>query len=321
MKNIYLIPVLVFFFISCQSPHAQRVIQQNIPKTGQIQLGEDISIPMEDAGYTLILPEEDIQTQGLVVFFNSDRDTTNKLFHYAGENGLAVLFVSTGNRLEFLFETDKKLELEQYIQEVITHHKIPKSHLLFLGMSLAGTRAIKMAQFAKSPESKNQLWPRAVAICDAPLDFVRFWESAELAENLGFHLAAANEGKWVSAVLEKNLGGTPDEKMDNYLNYSPYSKSDRQYRNVSLLKENIAIRAYTEPDVNWWIETRRKDLYDMNTIDAAALINMLRRYGNQEAELILTQDKGYLPDGQRHPHSWSIVDEKELIDWFLSKIK
>ena len=206
------------------------------------------------------------------------------------------------------------------MHEVITRHKIPAEHLLFLGMSLAGTRALKMAQFARSEQSEYKLLPRAVAICDAPLDFVRFWQSCKRAKKLNFQPAAANEGKWVSAVLEKNLGGPPETAKAAYLDYSPYSKSDEKQSKVALLAENIAIRAYTEPDINWWIEARRKDLYDMNTIDAAALVNSLKIIGNEEAELILTEDKGYLPDGRRHPHSWSIVDEKELIDWFLEKI-
>ena len=50
---------------------------------------------------------------------------------------------------------------------------------------------------------------------------------------------------------------------------------------------------------------------------AAALVNALHLHGNEEAELILTQDKGYRPDGQRHPHSWSIVDEEEMVGWLL----
>ena len=29
-----------------------------------------------------------------------------------------------------------------------------------------------------------------------------------------------------------------------------------------------------------------------------------------------TIGKGFREDGSRHPHSWSIVDEKELIEWF-----
>ena len=81
---------------------------------------------------------------------------------------------------------------------------------------------------------------------------------------------------------------------------------------------DIAVRAYTEPDVKWWMAIRRKDYDSMNAVDFAAFINALNLMGNQQAELILTTDKGYLPDGTRHPHSWSIVDNKELINWFVS---
>ncbi|MEL6972934.1 MAG: hypothetical protein AAFZ63_11010 [Bacteroidota bacterium] len=63
---------------------------------------------------------------------------------------------------------------------------------------------------------------------------------------------------------------------------------------------------------------RGKDYYAMNAIDLAALVNALRVCSHQKVTLITTRDKGYLPDGTRHPHSWGIVDEKDLIDWFLS---
>jgi len=36
--------------------------------------------------------------------------------------------------------------------------------------------------------------------------------------------------------------------------------------------------------------------------------------------LMITHDKGYHPDGARHPHSWSIVDEEDLAEWFSSTI-
>ena len=81
--------------------------------------------------------------------------------------------------------------------------------------------------------------------------------------------------------------------------------------------DDISIRTYTEPDVHWWIANRRKDYYVMNSVDMAGLINQLTILGNENAELITTADKGYRPDGTRHLHSWNIVDEKELIDWFL----
>lgn len=59
----------------------------------------------------------------------------------------------------------------------------------------------------------------------------------------------------------------------------------------------------------------------MNAIDLAGLINELTIMGNDKAELVTTSDMGYFPDGTRHPHSWSIVDEAELIDWFLELLK
>ena len=52
-------------------------------------------------------------------------------------------------------------------------------------------------------------------------------------------------------------------------------------------------------------------------MDHAALINLLRVAGNARAELITTTGKGYRPDGRRHPHSWSIVDELDLVRWLL----
>ncbi len=38
--------------------------------------------------------------------------------------------------------------------------------------------------------------------------------------------------------------------------------------------------------------------------------------GNDNAKLVVTNDQGYLSEGEKHPHSWSIIDENELIKWF-----
>jgi hypothetical protein len=54
----------------------------------------------------------------------------------------------------------------------------------------------------------------------------------------------------------------------------------------------------------------------MNAIDLAALVNQLKNFGSKKAELITTFGKGFREDGSRHPHSWSIVNEQELIAWF-----
>jgi hypothetical protein len=221
--------------------------------------------------------------------------------------------------VEFFFDTDRLKEMEDYLYQALSIGHIPRSNILLCGMSLEGTRALKLAIFAKSDLSKHQLVPRAIAICDAPLDMVRFHKEMTKAVKLNFSPIAASEGNWVSGYLEKNLGGTPEKALDAYIQYSPYCYLDNQGAKFSKF-DSIAIRAYTEPDIKWWMENRRKDYYSMNAIDLAALINALLIAGNDEAELMITQDKGFRPDGQRHPHSWSIVDEKELIEWFLALI-
>jgi uncharacterized protein (DUF1810 family) len=66
---------------------------------------------------------------------------------------------------------------------------------------------------------------------------------------------------------------------------------------------------------------RKVDYYSMNALDAAALILQLQLLGNRQAELITTQRRGVRPDGVRHPHSWSIVDEDELKAWILKQVR
>jgi hypothetical protein len=52
------------------------------------------------------------------------------------------------------------------------------------------------------------------------------------------------------------------------------------------------------------------------------MINWLKFLGNSKAELIITTGKGYRGGGKmRHPHSWTIADGAELIDWMGKSVK
>ncbi len=104
---------------------------------------------------------------------------------------------------------------------------------------------------------------------------------------------------------------------DNYRSYSPFAWDGSIDSRLKDLKE-VAVRAYTEPDIEWWMAHRNKDYYGMNAVDAAALINQLQLIGNKEAELVTTLDQGYRLDGSRHPHTWAIVDNQKLVSWFVN---
>ena len=313
--------ILIFILFINSVLFAQKVVNVEIPVEGDIYLTSNIAIPKINKGYTVWLPETGI-INGMVVFTHSRRDTLNSEFiiDYANQNQLAILYAITENRLEFFFEAEKLLEIENYIHEIISTYHIPDSNILYCGMSLEGTRALKLAIFGQSNQSKYKLKPKAIAICDSPLDMVRFHKEMVKAKNLNFNPVTANEGNWVSGYLETNLGGTPEDTLTAYINYSPFCYAANGGPYLKIFKD-IAFRAYTEPDVNWWINTRRKDYYSMNALDLAALVNELKILGSKGAELIITQNIGYQSDGKKHPHSWSIVDEKELIDWFLKLIE
>jgi hypothetical protein len=316
MKMTFLFQLLLF----TSQVFSQKVINYEIPVAGNIYLAKEIVIPTISKGYTVWLPDSG-KINGLVLFTHARRDTVKSEFiiDYALRNQLAVMYATTENRLEFFFDKEKVSEILNYINEIVTSHQIPQDNLLFCGMSLEGTRALKLAMYGQSKNAKYKLLPKAIAICDSPLDMVRFHKEMVKAKLLNYTPVTANEGRWVSEYLESNLGGTPKDTLVSYINYSPFCYIADGGPNLKDFK-NIAIRAYTEPDVNWWIETRRKDYYAMNAIDLAGFINDLKIIGNQNAELIITQNKGYNADGSRHPHNWSIVDEKDLIDWFVKLI-
>lgn len=288
-------------------------------ETPVIVLADSMAIGAHAPGYTLVLPEGPLN--GLIVAFHPGRDTSHqgyemRLYTEAVAEQVAMLFVTTGNPVEFLFDTSRLAQLDRYIGEAILTYDLPRDRILCVGMSLAGTRALRYTQWCYAGHSASGIRPRAVAICDAPLDMLRFWRSGERAKHLGHSPISANEATWVNVQLEKHLGGTPEDMEEAYRNYSPYYHDLDIAPQLQLLL-SVAVRAYTEPDVNWWMTNRGKSYYGINAPDAAGLINDLKLLGHTEAELITTSQQGVRPDGNRHPHSWSIVDNAELVQWLL----
>ncbi|UPQ80344.1 hypothetical protein M0M57_05770 [Flavobacterium azooxidireducens] len=57
----------------------------------------------------------------------------------------------------------------------------------------------------------------------------------------------------------------------------------------------------------------------MNAYSIEKLAEELKKQNFKKTELIKTTDKGYRSNGNRHPHSWSIVDENDLVKWILEE--
>ena len=297
-----------------------RLIQKRIPNAGTQNLAPDMTVPLQDKGYSLWIPKKQ-KPVGMLVFFKAEWDSsgTQELHALAAQAQLAVAYISSGMILEFLFDDASKQLVESYIQECMTHVNLSGDKLAYLGISLEGTRALKMAKFAQESASRYHIKPRAAVLCDSPIDFVRFWQEGNRTKRAGFNDDAVNEATWVTGYLEKNLGGTPISHREHYENYSPYTYHWEDSKSA-LPYLGIAIRAYHEPNINWWIDQRRKDYYSMNSIDLAALVNDSLLMGNTEAQLMSTANRGRREDGSHHPHSWEIVDQAELISWFATMV-
>ena len=278
-------------------------------------MAPDISIGTVSHGYIALVPEK---PEGIIVFFQSSGkiDKEGELEKLAVHNDLGIAYISTNNKFEFLFDEDHKSFLAEQLLALIRRIGQPEVEIYFAGMSLAGTRALIMAHYIDKNEQFRSLRPKAIAVCDAPLDFIRFYKEGQKAMNLEAQDAAANEGYWTTHYIRKNIGCEPHECPDEYIAYSPITYSAIDTAKLESLMD-VRLRCYTEPNVEWWMETRKKDYYGMNALDMALLVNELNKRGHQNAELILTSDKGHRRDGTYHPHSWVIVNENDLIQWFI----
>jgi hypothetical protein len=214
--------------------------------------------------------------------------------------------------LSFGVDSLSQQSFDKIIKDVNTKHKLIDQRLYIGGFSIGGSCTIKYAENAT-------VKPTAIFAIDPPLDFERVYNSAKRDIRLSKDNKPNQENLYIVERLEKETGGSPAKKLAAYYRFSPYSFSDTTQAAIKKLTKT-PLRIYTEPDINWWMKERRADFTNINSTECSALINELNRLGNNKAALITTNNKGFRkPDNLRHPHSWSIVDNDELIKWLLKQ--
>ncbi|MBC8321688.1 MAG: hypothetical protein H8E34_13310 [Bacteroidetes bacterium] len=250
MRKLILILLSFSFITSCTQKKLQEnkhiVIEHYIQLTGKQILSESdsITIPLSKQGYTLHIPES--KPIATIIFpSGSAPDTTRNIDEYdiiepALAKNMAVLFVSTGKIIEFLFTDEDIKIIDMLIGNVLEKYELKNKPIFLAGMSLGGTMALRYSEYCYLNNSSFGLKPSTIAICDAPLDMVRMWYEQEQAIKNNYHPNAVGEAKWVLHYLRKNLNGSPEESMENYIDYSPFV-----YKN-----ENIAVEKLHAPYSN-----------------------------------------------------------------------
>ena len=237
---------------------------------------------------------------------------------YAASQGiLTILPILETGSLYFGVDSVSQQSLNNQIETVITKYHLQGKDFYIGGFSIGGSCAVKYAELAVKNNYPTK--PKAIFAIDPPLDWERFYNSAKRVVKLSIPVQVNGEFTYLIDKIEKEMKGTPETALKNFYNISPYSFSDTSQSAVKrLIKTPVMI--ISEPDIQWWLSQRGYDYSYMNIIDQAAMINELQRLGNGKAILITTIDKGYRkPDNRRHPHSWSIADPVETVQWLLSQ--
>lgn len=233
--------------------------------------------------------------------------------------GISVVFIAPPTGVLFGGALHMQ-QLETTIAEAVSAITTEALPLAIGGFSAGGTDAILFAERCAEGRCSLRHRVRAVFAVDAPLDWYRLWDNAMVVLANRPPGANVSEAQSIRTALEAQLGSNPTTSSRRYLLASPLASRDQSGGNARKLA-SVAVRAYTEPDVQWWMENRSMDFYGMNALDAASLIRHLKLLGNTRAQLIVTTGRGYRADGTRHPHSWSIVDQGELADWLATHLE
>lgn len=277
--------------------------------------------------YYSLLPEGEVKStlvllpsQGEIV--ENVINCNKKLIQLAAQNNILVVAVSINNDRGMDDDKSALNFLNTIFKELIIKYNAPKDKFVLSGFSNGGMIALRYAELAKEYSNKTAIVPCAILGVDPPVDITELYNTAkrDLSMNEGrsgltpAKLNGLREAKSIVNFYDKIYGGSPEQYPDQYIKRSMFSRTQKDGGNARYLI-NIPIRLYSDPDILWAINERNRDYFDMNAASLSAMVNLLRLQGNTKAEFIPAIGKGYRLDGTRHPHSWSIVDPQECIEW------
>ncbi len=302
MKKYIIILVLIAF--SCKG-QSDKNNQTEKPKTEIIKTSE----------FELIKTENQ---KGLLILFPCfPCDAKNTLSEFKIEeisvkNGFSVLAMNFNQHL-YLNQKEKQ-ELAKQLTKIVREQNLSEKNIFIGGFSSGGNVSLLISDYLIKNESLIQ--PKGVFIVDSPIDFLGLYKTSEKNLKRNFSEISVQESTWIKNMFDKEFGN-PANGITNYEQNSPYTFETQNIDNLKGL-EKLKIRLYTEPDIKWWNKNRENDFEDLNAFYIQNLSKKLKNeFEKNSVELINTENRGYRANGERHPHSWSIVNEKDLINWML----
>lgn len=269
-----------------------------------------------ESDYELYQVKNEKATLVLLPCFPCNAELTKEEFliiDEATKNGINVLLLNYNQKL-YLKENELK-DLSILYNSIFEKNKITSDKIYIGGFSSGGNISLLLSNYLV--QINNKYKPEGVFIVDSPIDILGLYEVAQ--KNIKSNLSdeSVQESKWIIETFSNNLG-KPNESINLYNKYSPFTLKSSNIENLRNLKD-LKIRFYIEPDLKWWKENRNNNPEDLNAFFIERLYEELKKKDFSKMELIKTQNKGFRADGTRHPHSWSIVDKDKLINWVLNE--
>jgi len=235
-----------------------------------------------------------------------------KIAEISTKNDFSVLAMNFNQRL--YLNLKEKQELAEQLTKIVRERNLSEDNIFVGGFSSGGNVSLLICDYLK--KNKSHIQPIGVFIVDSPIDLLGLYGTAQKNLKLNLSASSTQESAWLKNMFDKEFGN-PSNGINNYEQNSPYTSKTENIENLKGL-EKLKIRFYTEPDLKWWQEHAKNEYEDLNAFYIQKLSNNLTsEFGNENIELINTENRGYRANGERHPHSWSIVNEKDLLNWML----
>jgi hypothetical protein len=322
MKPFYLLFICLYTWEECYS---QKVIENYVSQKDSLRYGNGKNdlFPYNEKGYSLITPASGIK--GTIISLEDDRinlqDTSAKNIFYkqANEAGFAYLHISTGIPVDLFFNEKSLQFIETTLNKVFKENILPQKNIFLLGIMTSGHRALKYIEYCQKNNSAFKSEITGVVLCESALDWVRQWYEGQKQVRDSLTEVGHFEGKLVTYLFEKHLKCNPITNMDKMVKFSPYSYFDTKMKHIQSYK-NLAVRAYTFADIDYWFSAPGKGVYDSNYPDMSGIINELKLAGNKKAELVVFQKENKTGLHAKQSSTWSMVDKKELLEWITKQI-
>jgi hypothetical protein len=229
----------------------------------------------------------------------------------AYHNNILTLCIPTGLRL--YADTAIVDVLNNAIRTTLALYNIPHTKLVMGGFSSGGTIVLRYAELCSASPALYPAVPKMIFTGDSPVDLAGLYRSSKKQLDNNFAGWWLEEARMIIDKLYKKFGA-PEANKKRWQVINPFNSADSTAGNEQYLR-GIAYRTYHDVDVDWQLQNRGRSLYHINALDASELISRLQLRGHKNAHFIQSKIPGRRSNGQRHPHSWNIIDANELLQW------